>query len=364
MMNAQIRKISGKSNVSTLNHSSFSEHVISVCGKNPEEMNSIINSTALDLDSDILSRFVFAGIKHYGKFSENVLVPEGRIVWLQGDACTDADVYSMQAFSVSGVNLKTVKYKSHEIGFCYEDDNARYCRLSDITPENLKASKKEQTEEVFKIIDASLSSCGFKFTDTVRTWFYLDKLLSWYKEFNDVRTEFFEKSGIFSKMVPASTGIGAANHSGAALTCDLLAVQPKNNKVKIHSVSSPMQNPALNYRSSFSRAVEVVYPEFKELFISGTASIDPDGKSVFIDDCERQVDLTMRVVDALLASRAMSWKDVSRGIAYFKNINDKKFYAGYCKKHSIPSFPLAVAHVDICRGDLLFEIEIDAAKTN
>lgn len=364
MMNAQIRKISGNAEVSTLSHSSFSEHVISICGKNPSEMNDVISKAALELDASIMSRFVFAGIKHHSCFLENVLVPEGRIVWLQGDACKDNGVYSMQASAVSGVNLKTVKYKSREIGFCYEDEKARYCRLAGIVPENLKASKKDQTTEVFEIMDAALSANGFKFTDTVRTWFYLDELLSWYKEFNEARTGFFEKTGIFSKMVPASTGIGAANHSGAALSCDLLAIQPKNNKIKIHSVESPMQNPALNYKSSFSRAVEIVYPEFKHLLISGTASIDPEGRSVFIDDCAKQIDLTMRVAEALLKSRGMSWKDVCRGIGYFKDIEDVKLYSEYCRKHNIPSFPLAVAHVDICRGDLLFEIEIDAAKAN
>ena len=36
-------------------------------------------------------------------------------------------------------------------------------------------------------------------------------------------------------------------------------------------------------------------------------------------------------------------------------------YDAYCVAHHIPAFPLAISHADVCRHDLLFEIEIDAA---
>jgi len=270
----------------------------------------------------------------------------------------------MQCFAVSGVDPLPVKVRGRSIGFAYEDDHARYCRLGGVSPENISLPRSEQTREVFGIMNEGLVQHGFRFTDTVRTWIYLDRLLDWYSEFNIVRTAFFEETGIFSGMVPASTGIGAANQYGAAIVCDLLAVQPKTSKVKIISVESPMQGSALNYRSSFSRAVEMAFPTHRSLLISGTASIDKDGKSEHIGNAQLQIDLTMRVVKAILKSRGMGWHDLFRGIAYFKNISDRTLFDKYCKDLDIPKFPLAVAHTDICRGDLLFEIEIDAVKVN
>lgn len=121
-----------------------------------------------------------------------------------------------------------------------------------------------------------------------------------------------------------------------------------------------MQGSALNYRSSFSRAVEMTFPTHRSLLISGTASIDMNGKSVHMDNCGRQIDRTMQVVKALLESRGMGWNDLFRGIAYFKNMSDRPLFDKYCFDNGIQKFPLAVAHTDICRNDLLFEIEVDA----
>ena len=356
----KILKTNGVSNVATLVLPSRSEHCLTVCGKDDLKMKRILSSAAQERKATTLNRFVFSGREHYENFQKNTSSSDGLISWLQGDACNDGETSSMQCFAVSGINPEPVKVRGRSIGFVYEDEHARYCRLSGVSPENLSSPRTEQTREVFEIMKAGLVQHGFHFTDTVRTWLYLDRLLAWYNEFNIVRTAFFEKNGVFDKMVPASTGIGAANQYGAALLCDLLAVQPKTSEVKIMSVKSPMQGSALNYRSSFSRAVEMEFPTHRSLFISGTASIDMDGKSVHITDCEKQISLTMQVVKALLGSRGMGWHDLFRGIAYFKNMSDQSLFDKYCKEHDIPEFPLAVAHTDICRNDLLFEIEVDA----
>jgi hypothetical protein len=36
--------------------------------------------------------------------------------------------------------------------------------------------------------------------------------------------------------------------------------------------------------------------------------------------------------------------------------------AAHCEKHGLPAFPCLLARFDICRGDLLFEIELDAVR--
>ena len=246
------------------------------------------------------------------------------------------------------------------MGFTYEDDYARYCRLRGVIPQDLKASRIDQTRSAFETMDAALKLNGFKFTDTVRTWIYLDQLLEWYDDFNAVRTQYFNETGIFNHMVPASTGIGAANQYGSAIMMDVLAVKPKSDSLRIQEVTTPLQNPALNYKSSFSRAVEMAYPTHKTLLISGTASIDPSGATVHVDDPEKQIRLTMDVIKAILESRGMGWDDLFRGIAYFKSMSYLPIYERVASELGITRFPLAISHADVCRHDLLFEIEVDA----
>jgi hypothetical protein len=63
---------------------------------------------------------------------------------------------------------------------------------------------------------------------------------------------------------------------------------------------------------------------------------------------------------AIVRSRRMTWADVSRAIAYFKDIKDTALFDEYCKQNRLSALPIATAHGDICRDDLLFEIEVDA----
>jgi len=360
-LTAQISKTSYDADVSTLTLPAHAEHCITV--QSEQNMNSLLRNAAKERHATILSQFVFAGKQHYAEFSAAAENTDWPVVWLQGDACKDGGMYSMQAVAVSGLKLKPIKLNGRDVGFTYEDEHARYCRLRGILPANLKASRTDQAHSAFQIVEAALEENGFHFTDTVRTWIYLDQLLDWYGDFNRVRTEFFEEKDIFSHMVPASTGIGAGNPFGAAIMMDVLAVQPKADRLKIFAVDSPLQNPALGYKSSFSRAVELDYPTHRSLLISGTASIDPIGKTVHQDDPEKQIRLTMEVVKAILKSRGRGWGDLFRGIAYFKDMDDLPVYRRVAAELGIPRFPLAVSHADVCRDDLLFEIEVDAVKT-
>jgi enamine deaminase RidA (YjgF/YER057c/UK114 family) len=143
---------------------------------------------------------------------------------------------------------------------------------------------------------------------------------------------------------------------------DVFAVQPKGPEFAVQTVASPLQNPALDYQSSFSRAVELGNPTHRKLLISGTAGIAPDGKTVHPDDPEKQIRLTMDVVTAILESRGMNWNDLFRGIAYFKDMAYLPIYERVASDLNIPRFPLAVSHADVCRRDLLFEIEVDAVQ--
>jgi enamine deaminase RidA (YjgF/YER057c/UK114 family) len=268
----------------------------------------------------------------------------------------------MQAVALSGIGLLPVRHEGRNIGHIYEDGCARYCRLCGLMPSNLNASRRVQARSAFETAASVLDQHGFSFTDTVRTWIYLDHLLEWYDDFNAIRTAFFNEAGIFDHLLPASTGIGAGNPFGAAIAMDIFAVQPKGPEFSVQPIDSPLQNPAPDYMSSFSRAVELKSPTHRNLLISGTASISPRGLTVHPDEPEKQIRLTMDVIQAILESRGMCWSDLFRGIAYFKDLAYLPLYQQVAAELNIPRFPLALSHADICRHDLVFEIEVDAVQ--
>lgn len=359
-MPATITKTSAAVHSATLKLSAHSEYCFTV--QSGENSLRLLRAAAEEQGASLLSRFVFAGNQHYAGQTAADNGSGVPAVWLQGDACTDGDFYSVQGIAVSGLDLKPLTVNGRPAGFIYQDETARWCRLSGLTPSDTSVSRNAQARAVFDLAKSVLEENGFAFTDTIRTWIYLDRLLEWYDDFNAVRTGFFNETGIFDHLVPASTGIGAGNPHGAAVQMDLLAAQPLDGHLAVQAVASPLQNPALDYKSSFSRAVELTCPTHRSLLISGTASIAPDGKTVHLDNPEKQIRLTMDVVYAILQSRGMDWSDLFRGIAYFKNMAWLPIYRRIAEERGIPDFPLAVSHADICRADLLFEIELDAVK--
>ncbi|HPO15162.1 MAG TPA: hypothetical protein PLI09_17090 [Candidatus Hydrogenedentes bacterium] len=270
---------------------------------------------------------------------------------------------SLQIWAIEGCALTPIESEGNIFGWTFEDANARYCRLEGILPQHLSAPRSVQALETFDCMNAALGRIGMTFHHVVRTWLFIDHILDWYGEFNQARHDFFHRRQIFDGLVPASTGVAGENLANAALQAGLLAIQPKNGSVRAEAVPSPLQCPALEYGSAFSRAVEVQAPDHRRLMISGTASIALEGHTCHLDDLNGQIKCTYDVLHAILASRGMDWPDVCRAILYFKLPDGLPRSLAIHAQWGLPLLPAAFAEFDICRGDLLFEVELDAIKT-
>jgi enamine deaminase RidA (YjgF/YER057c/UK114 family) len=333
----------------------------SVTEKNMGEVFGRAAQAMDERNAGIVSQFLFGGRQFYPQALSAIGQLDWPLTQLHGDACSGTDVTAAQWIAVSGAELHPVLDGERRVGSWFETENARYCLLGDLRADDLTCSRETQAGAVFEKMERLLADAEMDFTDTARTWLYLNELLEWYDEFNVVRTRFFRERGVFDKMVPASTGIGAGSAAGEAMVAALLAVKLKNDRVSVFPVPSPLQCPALDYASSFARAVEVAVSGSRLLTISGTASIEPGGKTVYLEDTAGQIKLSMQVVEAILKSRGMGWEHVVRAIAYFKDIREVSLLNDYCAQYQLPPLPVAISHADVCRHDLLFEIELDAA---
>lgn len=282
------------------------------------------------------------------------------VTWIEEGCENGGKAAGTQVWAVSGMPVEPVEVDGTIVGRIFEDEYAQYCRLGGLAPRDRACAPEEQTRAVFEEMDAALGSVGIEFRRVVRTWFFNEDILSWYREFNEVRDAFFRKKSLFDGLAPASTGMGGRNAAGAALMAGLLAVKPKGQHVHAAPVPSPLQRPALEYGSSFSRAVELAMPDHRRLLVSGTASIGPDGQTLHVGDVDAQIARTMDVVKAILDSRGMDWNHVCRAVAYFKRADDVDCFENYCARTGLQALPVVLAQGDICRDELLFEIEVDA----
>jgi len=282
------------------------------------------------------------------------------VIFVEGAACDGEAVAGMHVLAIAGTRVESLTFGGRVVGRCFEEGHARHCVFGDIRPTNPAAPREQQAMQVFENMEAALRGAGLSMVNVARTWLFLDDLLAWYGPLNQVRREFFERCGLFNRTVPASTGVGVKNPGGSALVAGTWAVEPTNGALFVGEVGSPLQCPAPAYGSCFSRAVEIVTPGWRRVFVSGTASIAPKGESVCAGDVEAQIDLSMQVVRAILVSRELDYSDVTRATAYLRNPADAPQFRRWCDKLGLDNWPLVTTQAVVCRDELLFEIEVDA----
>lgn len=285
------------------------------------------------------------------------------VTWVECASCDGAPIAGVQAFAVSGRTVTRVRVGHRIVGSVYEDGGARHCLLGGIGPTALSLGAPAQVQQMFGNLEWALDQAGFALADVVRTWFYNDDILAWYGDFNRVRSAHYAGVKWRTGSLPASTGIGARNADGAALAVAAWAVRPLNGVVVAREVGSPLQCPAPAYGSAFARAMEIDSGGWRRLLISGTASIFPDGKTAWIGNARKQVDLTMEVIAAILQSRGMGYGDVTRATAYYRDPAFVSLFNDWCAARELQAMPVVHTHSVVCRDDLLFEIELDAGAT-
>lgn len=266
------------------------------------------------------------------------------------------------ARAVAGLEVTPLYHEERWLGFRYEDGDADYVCLGGIVPASAGVDGGAETRVVMETIKACLAQAGLGFRDVVRTWYYLDDILSWYDGFNHARTTFFNEHEVFSRLMPASTGIGIANASGRKVLAKVHACRPKDGNTRIRVAESPLQCSAYDYGSAFSRAVEIATSTGRTLHISGTASIAPGGETEHVGDLNAQITRTLEVVGAILTAAGMGWSDTVRGIAYFNTAAELPHWAPARGTLNLPPRVELVVHADICRTDLLFELELEAFR--
>ena len=280
------------------------------------------------------------------------------VTWVEGGDCAGQPVAGLQAHVFQG-DVERLMVAGRAAGSVFTEGGARQCIIGGLMPDPA-LSRPEQTVRALETLQTILGDAGFALGEVVRTWFFLDRILDWYNDFNRARTGIYSGIKFRTGSLPASTGVGAKNPAGAALALAAWAFQPVEKQAYAEEVASPLQCPAPAYGSSFSRAMETSTNGGRRLFISGTASIAPGGATFWAEDVQQQVQLTMAVVEAILSSRGFAFADLARATAYFRHPGDAGAFAEWLAAHKLTELPVVSARCDVCRDDLLFELEAEA----
>ena len=227
---------------------------------------------------------------------------------------------------------------------------------------------KERAVSMFREVNRILEAGNLSYKDVARTWIYLPALLEWYGEFNEARRQVYHEVGLLDgaappSWLPASTGIQGACPQGRDCMMDFLALcGGDGSDLKMRMISSPGQCEAYSYGSSFARAVEVKDSSLSRIFVSGTASIDEEGKTVYVGDLEGQVRHTLAVVKKLLAARDHDFSNLAHGVVFLKKRDFADTWRRIAKEEGLNSEAVIETEADVCRDDLLIELEVLTVK--
>lgn len=216
----------------------------------------------------------------------------------------------------------------------------------------------EQCDAMFRAGCRLMKSQGSSFQHVLRTWCYLKDIDRDYDPFNTSRNRMFKAEQVHR--LPASTGIGARLHPHNNLcSFDLYALlNPEGATIEIMHAAT--LNEAPEYGSSFSRGMKLGLPDKTILFVSGTASVDEAGATVHVGDSRRQIERMLLNVNELLVPQGASYADVVQGITYLKSPADLGLFQEIAAERGLGQIPNSIVVADVCRPELLCEIEMIA----
>jgi enamine deaminase RidA (YjgF/YER057c/UK114 family) len=145
-----------------------------------------------------------------------------------------------------------------------------------------------------------------------------------------------------------------------------LAPVEDRSSISKRAISAPeILNEAHDYEkpSSFSRGLRVELPGATMLFLSGTASVDEKGETLYPGDFRAQCLRTFRNLTRLLVAEGASWHDVVRTTCYLRDIERdydalnemRTIFMTAIRLDPLPASTGIQAR--LCRSELLVEIE-------
>jgi len=266
-----------------------------------------------------------------------------------------------------------------------ESDGIRWVYCAGVRGEvNGAAEAYAESLSAFGQMEQQLALAGVDFDDVVRTWIYVNQITAGpqnrqrYQELNRARTDFFARHHLCvnnrapwapTMVYPASTGIGT---SGREMVMSCMALESNRHDVFVMPMENPQQTAAYDYRANyspqspkFSRAMAVVQGSFVTTLVSGTASI-VNACSCHIGDIVRQTEQTIENIERLIdrdnfarhgmAGNGATLKDIAKLRVWVKRLEDYEACREVCER-LLPHVPAMYLEADVCRPDLLVEIE-------
>lgn len=247
---------------------------------------------------------------------------------------------------------------------------------------NSNAPLQEQADETFGLLSGLLKQEGMSLSDIIRQWNYVpgiltieqqqDKTVQHYQVFNEVRKYWYSNAS-FEKGYPAATGIGV---KAGPFSIDFVSIKPQSSVIK-KGLCNPKQENAYQYTQQhligdatygkcknpplFERAKLLTLGDTSMVIVSGTAAILGQ-ETVGVGDVRKQTEVTITNLLELLTPEVTGIPSTHRFNylrVFVKHTEHLDTVKTVCDSY-FPTIPITYVVADVCRDNLLMEIEGEA----
>ncbi len=224
---------------------------------------------------------------------------------------------------------------------------------------NRASNSEYQTRLLLNDYVLQLTEQGCRLADDcIRTWFFVQNVDVNYAGVVKARKEVFITQNLTEKThYISSTGIeGRHADPNVFVQMDTYAVKGLQPG-QIQFLYAPTHlNPTYEYGVTFERGTAVTYGDRKQIFISGTASIDNKGEIVYPGNILKQTERMLENIETLLQEAGAGLQDIMQAIVYLRDPADYVVVKQYIESR-YPSLPHLIVHAPVCRPGWLIETE-------
>ena len=270
----------------------------------------------------------------------------------------DGTKVALWAYLMTGVQTRVNKSGLYEVA------HGGYRHLWNGSAHNLAANSEYQTRLLFNEYNMQLIEEGCTLKDNcIRTWFFINDTDLNYGGMVRARNQFFFIQGLTSKThFISSTGIGGRQADPNVLSqMDCYAVDGID-KDQVEVLYAPTHlNRTSDYGVSFERGTMVDYQDRRQVFISGTASINNKGEVVYPKDIRKQTSRMWENVEMLLKEADCTFEDVGMMVVYLRDTADYAVVSSLFEER-FKGYPYVIVHAPVCRPGWLIEMECIAVR--
>jgi enamine deaminase RidA (YjgF/YER057c/UK114 family) len=216
-----------------------------------------------------------------------------------------------------------------------------------------------QTTEIFGNLVRQLTGLGGGLKrNCVRTWLYLKDVDVFYQDMVEARRDLFETEGLSADThYIASTGIeGACSHALDLVSMDAYSILDLRPGQMTYLNDYSRLCATKKYGVTFERATRVAFSDRAQLYISGTAAIDTEGRVLHPGDVIGQLDYALENVAALLRAGQSSFADMMYLLVYLRDPSDHAKVGRYLASR-FGDLPILIVQGAVCRPEWLVEVE-------